>query len=322
MKIILAIAKKGDNMKEIYLLSSSSYNIINLQIKEIAVGNENITYHSLNDVTIYDCIDDASYFGLLDDDRIIVIKDVKYFGGKFNYEEETNALYNFLSSIDDSVKIIFVCDSIVKTKDITKKVISLGAKIFDLQDLTLDAINEVIANYVTDSDLVLDNDARDLILKNSLNNLDVALKDIEKISNINKHITVSLVDEYGIKLESVDTFEFSNAVISKNFNKAFSLLDKLFSSGIDEFQILGVLASSYINMFMVRDAVSHGLGDEEIAKKLGYSGTGRVYVMKKNSKIYTTEDLKNIIIDLSNLDIKLKTGYNAKYEIKEFLLNL
>ncbi|MCX4248433.1 MAG: DNA polymerase III subunit delta [Bacilli bacterium] len=309
-------------MKEIYLLSSSSYNIINLQIKEIAVGNENITYHSLNDVTIYDCIDDASYFGLLDDDRIIVIKDVKYFGGKFNYEEETNALYNFLSSIDDSVKIIFVCDSIVKTKDITKKVISLGAKIFDLQDLTLDAINEVIANYVTDSDLVLDNDARDLILKNSLNNLDVALKDIEKISNINKHITVSLVDEYGIKLESVDTFEFSNAVISKNFNKAFSLLDKLFSSGIDEFQILGVLASSYINMFMVRDAVNHGLGDEEIAKKLGYSGTGRVYVMKKNSKIYTTEDLKNIIIDLSNLDIKLKTGYNAKYEIKEFLLNL
>lgn len=309
-------------MKEIYLLSSSSYNIINLQIKEIAAGNENITYQSLNDVTIYDCIDDASYFGLFDENRIIVIKDVKYFGGKFNYEEETNALYNFLSSMDESLKIIFVCDSIVKTKDITKKVVSLGAKIFDLQDLNTDAINEVIANYVNDSDLVLDNDARDLILKNSLNNLDVALKDIEKMSNINKHITVSLVDEYGIKLESVDTFEFSNAVISKNFDKAFSLLDKLFLSGVDEFQILGVLASSYINMFMVRDALNHGLGDEEIAKKLGYSGTGRVYVMKKNSKIYTTEDLKNIIIDLSNLDIKLKSGYNALYEIKEFLLNL
>lgn len=309
-------------MKEIYLLSSSSYNIINLQIKEIASGNENITYQSLNDVTIYDCIDDASYFGLFDENRIIVIKDVKYFGGKFNYEEETNALYNFLSSMDESLKIIFVCDSIVKTKDITKKVLSLGAKIFDLQDLNTDAINEVIANYVNDFDLVLDNDARDLILKNSLNNLDVALKDIEKMSNINKHITVSLVDEYGIKLESVDTFEFSNAVISKNFDKAFSLLDKLFLSGVDEFQILGVLASSYINMFMVRDALNHGLGDEEIAKKLGYSGTGRVYVMKKNSKIYTTDDLKNIIIDLSNLDIKLKSGYNAKYEIKEFLLNL
>ena len=99
MKIILAIAKKGDNMKEIYLLSSSSYNIINLQIKEIAVNNENITYHSLNDVTIYDCIDDASYFGLLDDDRIIVIKDVKYFGGKFNYEEETNETFSCLSII-------------------------------------------------------------------------------------------------------------------------------------------------------------------------------------------------------------------------------
>ena len=38
---------------------------------------------------------------------------------------------------------------------------------------------------------------------------------------------------------------------------------------------------------MVRDAINHGLTDEEVAKKLGYSGTGRVYVMKKNSKIYT-----------------------------------
>ncbi len=75
-------------------------------------------------------------------------------------------------------------------------------------------------------------------------------------------------------------------------------------------------------MYMVRDAINHGLTDEEVAKKLGYSGTGRVYVMKKNSKIYTTEDLEKIIIDLSDLDIKLKSGYNANYKLKEFLLKL
>lgn len=309
-------------MKHIYLISSPSYNIINLEIKKIIQDNTNITYHSLNDVTIYDCIEDASYFGLFDDNRIIVIKDVKYFGGKFAYEEETNALYNYLSNMDEATTIIFVCDAITKTKDITKKVISLGGEIRDLSEIDADAIKTICNEYASTNELILDKDALDLILKNSLENLDVAIKDIEKMSNINKHITVDLVNNYGIKLESVDTFEFSNAVIAKNFSQAFTLLDKLLESGVDEFQILGVLASSFTNMFMVRDAVNHGLTDEEIAKKLGYSGTGRVYVMKKNSKIYTTEDLENIIIDLSNLDIKLKTGYNAKYEIKEFLLNL
>lgn len=322
MASIHAQEKKEVSMKHIYLISSPSYNIINLEIKKIIQDNTNITYHSLNDVTIYDCIEDASYFGLFDDNRIIVIKDVKYFGGKFAYEEETNALYNYLSNMDEATTIIFVCDAITKTKDITKKVISLGGEIRDLSEIDADAIKAICNEYASTNELILDKDALDLILKNSLENLDVAIKDIEKMSNINKHITVDLVNNYGIKLESVDTFEFSNAVIAKNFSQAFTLLDKLLESGVDEFQILGVLASSFTNMFMVRDAVNHGLTDEEIAKKLGYSGTGRVYVMKKNSKIYTTEDLENIIIDLSNLDIKLKTGYNAQYEIKEFLLNL
>ncbi len=309
-------------MKKIYLISSPSYNIINLEIKKIAGDNTNITVHSLNDETIYDCIEDASYFGLFDESRVIVIKDTKYFGGKFNYEEETNALYNYLSNMDESTSIIFVCDAISKTKDFTKKVLSLGATVSDFTSIDETAIKQVINDYVTSHELILDKNALDLILKNSLDNIDVAIKDIEKISNINSHITEDLVNTYGIKLESVDTFEFSNAVIAKNFRDAFTLLDKLLNNGVDEFQILGVLASSYINMYMVRDAVNHGLTDEEIAKKLGYSGTGRVYVMKKNSKIYTTEDLEKIIIDLSDLDIKIKTGYNPVYEIKEFLLNL
>lgn len=309
-------------MKKIYLISSPSYNIINLEIKKIAGDNTNITVHSLNDETIYDCIEDASYFGLFDESRVIVIKDTKYFGGKFNYEEETNALYNYLSNMDESTSIIFVCDAISKTKDFTKKVLSLGATVSDFTSIDETAIKQVINDYVTSHELILDKNALDLILKNSLDNIDVAIKDIEKISNINSHITEDLVNTYGIKLESVDTFEFSNAVIAKNFRDAFTLLDKLLNNGVDEFQILGVLASSYINMYMVRDAVNHGLTDEEIAKKLGYSGTGRVYVMKKNSKIYTTEDLEKIIIDLSDLDIKIKTGYNPVYELKEFLLNL
>ena len=88
------------------------------------------------------------------------------------------------------------------------------------------------------------------------------------------------------------------------------------------FALLGVLASSFANMYMVRDASLHGLSDEEIAKKLGYSSTGRVYVLKKNAKIYTTDELKDIIVNLSNLDIKLKNGYDPVHTFQEFLLSL
>lgn len=309
-------------MSNIHLISSSSYHVINSKVKEIIGDNTNITTHSLNDVSIFDCIDDASYFGLFNEKRVIIIKDVKYFGGKFNYEEECQAIDAFLAHLDEDTTIIFICDSIVKSKDITKKVLTHGAKIYDLTDIDDELFKNIINDYTKENNIIIDDDAIETLKKNSLNNLDILIQDIDKISNINSHITLDLVNTYGITLEELDSFAFSNAVIAKKFTEAFDLLDKLIASGIDGFALTGILASSYTNMFMVRDAVNHGLSDEEIAKKLGYSGTGRVYVMKKNSKIYTLDELKEIIISLSELDVKLKTGYNPVYGIKEFLLNL
>ena len=82
-------------MANLYIIKSPSYRLLNEEIKKIAGEDANITYFSLNEVSIYDCIDDASYFGLFEEKRVIVIKDVKYFGGKFAYEEETEALSKF-----------------------------------------------------------------------------------------------------------------------------------------------------------------------------------------------------------------------------------
>jgi DNA polymerase III delta subunit len=73
---------------------------------------------------------------------------------------------------------------------------------------------------------------------------------------------------------------------------------------------------------MVKQAASAGLSDEEIADLCGFSNPRRVPVVKRNAKIYTTEDLKEIIIELSNIDKKAKSGYNGIYELKKFLLNL
>lgn len=80
---------------EIYLLKSSSYRILNSEINEITKEISSITTFSLTETDIRDCLDDASYYGLFAEKRAIIIKDTKYFGGKFAYEEESNLLYNF-----------------------------------------------------------------------------------------------------------------------------------------------------------------------------------------------------------------------------------
>lgn len=309
-------------MKKIYLITCQSYHVLNNKINKITNGNTNITTFSLNNVSIYDCIDDASYFGLFEDDRVIIIKDVKYYGGKFLYEEESAAIIKFLSNLDEYTTVIFVCDEIKKAKDLTKKVVALGAEIIDLSTIDDATFNELLNEHIKENGLNVEEKAKSLIIKNCLNNLDIAIQEIDKLSLVDKIITESIVNTYGSVEENLDTFEFSNAVVAKNFDKAFELLDKLLAGGVDAYSIVGLLASSFVNMYMVKDAMNHNLSDEEIAKKFGYSSTGRVYVMKKNGKIYTQDQLKEVILALSDLDIKIKTGYNPVYGIKEFLLNL
>lgn len=314
--------KNGKSMRKIYIIGSSSYHALNDKLASIIGDNTNITNFSLSEVNITDIIEDASYFGLFNDERIIVIKDCKYFSGKFNYEEDMEALVNYVSNMDEITTLIFICESIDKKKNNTKRLIELGAEVIDLTNIDEEQINRIIEEHDEKIGVVVDKDALTMIKENSLNNLDIIILEIEKLSNISNHITKQIVETSSIKLPTIDEFAFSNAVVAKKFTEAFNELDKLLSNGIDPYSIVGILASSYTNMYMVRDAVNRGLSDEEIAKKFGYASTGRVYVMKKNSKIYTTDELKEIIINLSKLDIKIKTGTKPIYAIKEFLLEL
>ena len=307
-------------MKQIYLIKSDSYQLLNERINEIVGDIETISHFSLNESTINEVIDDAGYFGLFDEKRVVIVRDVKYFGGKFLYEEDTDKLNNFLTNVDDII-IIFVCDEISESKAITKRMKEIGAEIIIIN--SKEEQSKYIDEYCKKHDITINQNVIDKIMENSFHDLDVFLQEVNRLSIIDKNITDELVEQYSVKNNDEDvTFDFSNAVVDKNFNKAFDLLDQLLDNGTEPFSIVGLLASSFINMYMVKDAVNHGLTDDEIAKVLGYTNSKRVFVMKRNGQKYDLDTLKDIIIRLSELDIKIKTGYNPVYEIKEFLLNL
>ena len=319
-------------MANIYIIKCNSYRIINEEIKKITNDIENITYFSLNDVTIYDVIDDASYFGLFSERRAIVVRDVKYFGGKFNYEEETEALERFLKNIGDDIVIIFITELLNLKKKGTIAVINSGGKVIDKSKIDDTEIDNIIKEYSDENNIILDKEALKMLKSNCLNNVDLIAQEIDKLSLLSTTITKQMIEDSGSiyieyksnEEESNDksAFDFSNAVIAKKFDTALKVLDKLLLKGVEVPQLVGLLASSFTTMYMVKQAAQDKLTDDEIAKLFGFSNPNRVYVLKNNAKIYTLDELKEIIILLSELDIKIKTGYNPIYEIKKFLLNL
>ena len=308
-------------MKNIYLIKSDSYFLLNNKINELTEGIEDITKIDLDEATINDVINDASYHSLFGDKKAVVITNTKYFGGKFLYEEDMEVLFNYLSNLDDKTVLLFICNEIAKSKESTKKVLSLGGQIIDLTSLSEEELDQAIDKYLSDNNIRVDKKDRTVLFNRVGNNVDLLLNELLKISIISKNITMDDIDEYSAYNEEDVTFDFSNAVVAKDFNKAFDLLDKLLDKGVDPIILVGLLASSYETLYIIKEMLAKGLNDDQMIELTGFK-SGRVYVNKKNSRIYTLEELRDIIIGLCIVDKKIKTGSNPVYVFKEFLLSI
>ena len=308
-------------MKNIYLLKSDSYFLLNNKIDELTKDIEDVQKIDLDEALITDVINDASYYSLFNDKKAIIATNTKYFGGKFLYEEDMEVLFNYLSNIDENTILIFVCNEITKSKDSTSKVLSLGGQIIDLTKLSEEELNAFINSFIDKNNIKMDKKDIDELYKRVGYNLDLLLNEILKISIVSKNITNEDILKYSSYNEEDVTFDFSNAIIAKDFKNAFDLLDKLLNKGAEVNVLVGLLASAYTTLYTIKSMLQDGLSDDQIIELTGFK-SGRVYINKKNSRIYTIEELRDIIIELCLVDKKIKTGSNPVYTFKEFLLNI
>ena len=309
-------------MKNKYIIKSNSFTFLNDKIKELSKDYKEVETFSLVDDSIDDVIESMQHFGLFSENKCIVVKNVKYFAGNFAYEEECNKLKSALSNLDDETMVIFINDEVLKSKKIVKDLIASGVTFIDLTGGNEEETLEYMNSYFKNLNITIEKNALQEIYKNSSNNIDITINEVLRLSNLSSNITTDMVNNYTHKNDEDVTFSFSNATIAKDFDLAFKYLDIMLKNGAEPINIVALLANSFTNIYMVKSAASDGLSDEEIAKLFGYTNPKRVGVLKRNGKIYTLDQLKDIIISLSELDLKIKSGYNQIYAIKEFLLNL
>ena len=308
-------------MKSIYLIKSDSFNLLHNKISEITEEIEEVNKFDLDEMDIKDVIEDGSYGSLFNEKKAMLINNTKYFGGKFLYEDESELIYNFLSNLDDQTVVIFICNEITKSKAITKKVIDLGAQVIDLTTLSEEEQMTFIKSTLDKDGIRINDKDIQALLKKVANNIDLFFSEIYKISIITKNITNTEIEEYSSYNEEDLTFVFSNAVVEKKFDVVFDLLDKLLAKGSEVNGLVGLLASSYTTIYIVKDAISHGLSDEAIEQATGFK-SGRIYINKKFARLYTMDELKDIILNLCIADKKIKTGSDPVHIFKEFLLNI
>jgi DNA polymerase-3 subunit delta len=251
------------------------------------------------------------------------VNNIKYFSNKIEYKSECDILSKFLSHLDENTIMIFTCSEYSSTKDISKQIKSLGGEYIDLTKLSSTDIKAFIDEYAIRNNILLDNNAYLKLLENSNENIDIMINELDRLSLADKHITLDLLKEYSQIDEKEDViYDFTNALIAKNFDLAFNYLDKFLNDGMEMVIIIGAIASAYTNIYMIKDAINHGLSDEEINEEFNYNNIKRVYAVKRNARYYTMDELENIILSLADIDKKTKTGGDPVHELKSYLLSL
>ena len=318
-------------MNNKYIIKSTSHIIISNEIKRITKDIDNVSYFSMNDTELDDIIVDASYFGFLDTAKAIVITDFTYFGDKFKHEEESNKIIEFLKNLDERCTVIFVAASVDAKKDFTSNVLALGVELLDFSNLSKETIKNNVDTYVIDNKLILDNNAYQEIYNRTKGYLDIIIEEIKKLSLIDKHITLAIVNEYGSNymIEPYNQennyddiiWKFYDSVTSKNFKVIFELLDELLARGEEYVTLISGIFNQYLPIYIVKCMNDNHESKETIMKVTGYTDK-RIFMLDKKGRIYTKDDLENILLKLTDIDIKSKSGYDIAYMFKQFLIEL
>lgn len=309
----------------LFLISSSSYNETNDEIKKIAGENATIINFDLEESSINDVIEEANYVSLFADQKFVVVNNAYIFTSEEAKEDDFSALLNYIDHPNPSTILIFVT---LKPLDERKKIVKIfkeKAKVIIKKPLNEKELITLIQNKLKAQNKKISLSAINQIILLCQNNYDLILQEITKLLIYYEGVDeIPDIDIPNIisNEELVNNYEFSDAVIFKNQSKAFNIFDKLKENKEEPVMLIGLLASQYRLIYTVKYYLNKSYDKGAITSELKIHPY-RVELAIKNSYNFSEKELLNKISALADLDYKIKSGQVDGFAgLEMFLLEL
>lgn len=293
----------------VYLIQAFSLRILHDEIQKITGQSSNVIRMNLDEITIEDVIGECAYYSLLDEQKYVIV-------GNFKFTKENSILNEYFKNPNPQTTLILIADSIDRRSTVYKAINDLGHIIIidQIKDLT-----NKINLYAKSNGLTIDYLAIGKLLENNLDNYDLVLNEIDKISLMTNNITLDHIKAYSYRLVAEDNFEFCDAIIKKDYALIDRSLTDFINLKCELAPFLALLAGQYRIIYAVKCLTG---SNEEIAKKIEVHPY-RVKLAKEKSLMYSKDEIQKKLLDLCDLDYQIKTSNIDKYLLfKIFLVNL
>lgn len=269
-------------------------------------------------IQIDDLIDSLETFPIASKKKVVVISGgslLKSEPGKALKVEDEQRLLKLFENISDEAILIITASEADKRKKLYKAIEKNG-KEFEFGSLSEKDLNAFIVKHFATYGKKIEVAAIAQLIKNSgyfnketeyvLYNLE---NDIRKISAYSDSDTVIASDVLVFVSENLEAGIFSmlDSLTAENMDHAFSILDTIIKNGVNEYQIIAMLASQFELMLKISEMQAEDRGIYAIAGALKV----HEYRVKKAAELVNKYDKEAIIEALKfiyEIDRSIKEG--------------
>lgn len=309
-------------MKEVYnvyLITGSNDSVINNTVsdilKQVNCDDNNKIIYNLKENTISDVIEEANTVSLFRSNKVILVYSSSI--DKLNDEE----LIMYLNNYNKDVYLIFIVEKSDARKKIVKLINEKGISI-DSDNVDKSYNKNYVVSYLKDNGYKMNSNVIECFLSRVSDNINDIRNELDKLFIYKlDDKNISLDDVKLITYDNTDNiiYEFTNALLEKDENKAISMYHSFIDSNMAIDYILASIYNSYKTLYQIKE-LNKNNSIRDISKTIGKK---EYYVEKMlyRSMNYNDNELLDIIHTLAMIDKNYKSGLcNPVMEVELFIL--
>ncbi|MEF7657024.1 DNA polymerase III subunit delta [Bacillus thuringiensis] len=322
---------KKKQFAPLYLLYGTEAFFINETIKLItteALEEEdrefNVVTYDLEEAYLEDVVEDARTLPFFGERKVLLIKSPLFLTSqKEKLEQNIKILEEYIGEPSPFSILIFVApyEKLDERKKITK-LLKKTADIVEANAMQVQDVQKWIVARAEEVHVHIDNAAVSLLLELVGSNVTMLAKEMDKLTlyvGMGGEITPKLVAELVPKSVEQNVFALTEKVVKKDIAGAMQILDGLFTQQEEPIKLLALLVSQFRLLHQVKELQQRGYGQNQIASHIGVHPY-RVKLAMNQTKFFSFEELKKVIIELAEADYSMKTGKMDKKLVLEFFL--
>lgn len=295
-------------MKHNYLIECTDFLTIQIEINKIIKNNQfedaSQNYYDIQEVPLENALEDLDTCGFLTSKKVVVITNFDTLD--LLNEKDLERLVKYVkNSNPDNILVITTKKFVIKENKYLKEL----KKNLEVISISVDPISYIkneLKGYKIDKEVT-----------NLIN--EYCLEDITKIHNECSKLKIFKIDDKIITKEDVKeliikklgdatelTFSFTRALAEKDKKEALHLYQEILNYNVEPLSLIGLLASQFRIMYQVKVLDRKRMSNIEIAKMLN-TKEFRVMKTRELTRYYTEKEILNLIIKLSEIDLKIKT---------------